>query len=225
MLHVQDVSLAFGKQQILDDVSFTLAKGDVGLLIGQNGTGKSTLLRCIAGWSQSESGTVTINQQTRKQNQRMYYKQFIFVPDTPDFYDSLTLWEHCQFVARMHNVADWQITSESLLQHFALQEHKDSFPFMLSRGMRYKLGITLALLVSPPLLLLDEPFGPLDAVACAWLWERLRDYAQTGKTVLLSTHTLPEGQLPDYIFHIHNKTLKLVPPEQNQSLSDLLDEN
>ncbi|MEO0597776.1 MAG: ABC transporter ATP-binding protein [Chloroflexota bacterium] len=83
MLHVQDVSLAFGKQQILDDVSFTLAKGEVGLLIGQNGTGKSTLLRCIAGWSQSESGTVTINGQTRKQNQRMYYKQFIFVQIHP----------------------------------------------------------------------------------------------------------------------------------------------
>jgi ABC-2 type transport system ATP-binding protein len=202
MLQVNDLTYQYGAQTVLDGVSLELAAGQIGLLVGQNGAGKSTLLRCIAGWERLSDGTVYVNGINVQGQERAYRHQVIFVPDTPDFYDELTVGEHMQFIAQLHRLPDWETQAADLLDRFQLSPSRDAFPFTLSRGMHYKLAVALALLVQPPLLLLDEPFGPLDAVAVRDLWQTMSNFTAEGGTILFSSHTLPEGRTPDTLFHL-----------------------
>lgn len=193
----------------------------MGLLVGQNGAGKSTLLRCIAGWAEVEDEPIHVHGVSSSSKDRAYQKQVVFVPDTPEFYDELTAWEHLQFIAQLNHIARWQDKADPLLQQFQLSEQRHAFPFTYSRGMRYKLALSMALLVQPPLLLLDEPFGPLDALASQTLWGILNDYKTRHGSVLLSTHRLLDYGKPDVIFHLHDGGVDSLPPDDALDLVKL----
>ncbi|HET7559297.1 MAG TPA: ATP-binding cassette domain-containing protein, partial [Limnochordia bacterium] len=105
--------------------------------------------------------------------------------------------EHLQFVAGVNRLRDWKGRARSLLDQLGLRARLDASPSGYSRGMRYKLGLAMALLLEPQLLLLDEPFGPLDGDAADQLWRMLRAHADGGGGVLLSCHQLPAGVQPD----------------------------
>ena len=222
MLVVEDLHHQYGSQTVLNGLSFRLAQGEICLLVGQNGAGKSTLLRCIAGWTKLNRGQIRVNDISVLDHDRDYRKQVIFTPDTPDFYDELTAWEHLQLVAQTHHLSSWQTTGENLLRQFQLFDHKDTFPFTFSRGMRYKLALCLALLVRPPLLLLDEPFGPLDALASQVLWQALKEYTARGGTTLFSSHTLSANDRPDTILLLAQGQTQSIQPTDATDLAELL---
>lgn len=222
MLLVEDLKYQYDALTVLNGVSFSLSPGQMGLLVGQNGVGKSTLLRCVAGWTQVNGGTISINGTSCQKQDRDYRKQVIFVPDTPDFYDELTAWEHLQFFAQIHRIPTWKEHSLQLLQDFQLLDHKDALPFTFSRGMRYKLALCLALLVKPLLLLLDEPFGPLDALASQTLWQTLINHTKSGKLILFSSHTIPSGGNPDLVLHLRLGQIETIEPGADIDLSKLL---
>lgn len=222
MLIVEDLVYQYGTQRVLSELSFTLEAGRVAVLVGRNGAGKSTLLRCLAGWTMPEKGSITLNDHPISKEERQVRQDVILVPDTPDFYDSLTAQDHLQFIAQVHHLKDWQAQSEELLAQFQLEDHKNALPFTYSRGMRYKLALCMALLVRPRLLLLDEPFGPLDATASKYLWSELQDYRSEGHSILLSSHTLPDGEKPDEIFLLQNQELTSVDPNHMTDLAELL---
>ncbi|MBK8022583.1 MAG: ABC transporter ATP-binding protein [Chloroflexi bacterium] len=209
---------------MLTDVSLHLEAGQLAMLVGQNGAGKSTLLRCIAGWSLSERGKISANGASLHHQEQTFRRQVVLVPDTPDFYDELTAWEHLQFVAQLHRLRDWETEATALLSDFQLLDRRDTFPFTFSRGMRLKLALCLALLVHPPLLLLDEPFAPLDAVSNHVLWQKLAAYAAAGNTVLFSSHTVPGGSLPDVVFFLDQGQIENIPPTESLNLVELLGE-
>jgi len=224
MLFVDNLEYRYGTLTVLSDLSFSLSPGQVSLLVGQNGSGKSTLLRCIAGWTHVTQGTITVNGVSCREQDRAYRKQVIFVPDTPDFYDELTAWEHLQFIAQLHRIIAWKTDGTRLLQHFQLLDHKDALPFTFSRGMRYKLALCLALLVNPPLLLLDEPFGPLDALARRTLWQVLKRHAQDGGLVLCSSHTISPDEHPDSVLHLRQGRVEPVGAGDTIDLPQLLND-
>ncbi|MBN1564508.1 MAG: heme ABC exporter ATP-binding protein CcmA [Anaerolineae bacterium] len=224
ILDVTNLVYHYGTLTVLDDLSFHLASGHMGLLVGQNGAGKTTLLRCLAGWTQVSKGHIVINGIACREQERAYRKQVIFVPDTPNFYDELTAWEHLQFVAQLHRLTAWQTRGTNLLQHFQLLTHKDTLPFTFSRGMRYKLALCLALLVQPPLLLLDEPFGPLDALAQQTLWQTLKQHTRQGGTVLFSSHMIPATESPDVVLHLRQGQIKTIEPRATTDLAQLLND-
>lgn len=197
VLVAEGLRYSYGNHQVLDGVSLEIDEASVVALIGVNGAGKSTLLRGLAGWAPLQKGEVHINGKSLRTQERAVRQQVIFVPDTPDFYDSLTAWEHLQFVAQLHGVEDWEELAEELLEDFQLDGQEDAYPFAFSRGMRYKLALSMALMIKPALLLLDEPFGPLDALSSELLWQQLQAIREDGRTVLFSTHALLETQMPD----------------------------
>jgi ABC-2 type transport system ATP-binding protein len=197
ILQAGAVAYRYGTTPVLQDVTFQLPPASMTVLIGRNGAGKTTLLRCLSGWTRVYDGTITINGQTVTRQERAIREQVVFVPDTPDFYDALTAWEHLQFVAQLHRLPDWSVRAEALLHDFGLWTNRAAYPFTFSRGMRYKLALAMALLIRPPLLLLDEPFGPLDPEASAFLWGRLLALREAGTAVLLSSHALPTGDPAD----------------------------
>lgn len=197
ILKVENLSYQYGAYQVLADLSFELDEGVIAALIGRNGAGKSTLLRCLAGWTVAEDGEITVAGFNLRRSERDVRRQIIFVPDTPDFYDELTAWEHLQFVAQLHRVESWQERSLELLEEFQLDDHRTAFPFTFSRGMRYKLALCMALLIEPAVLLMDEPLGPLDPVSADELWEEMGRHRAEGMTIILSSHQLPQEAHPD----------------------------
>lgn len=197
LLAVDQVSYRYGSLFALSNVSFTADPGELIALVGRNGAGKSTLLRCIAGWTRATSGDVHILGKSVTRSERSIRQHVILVPDTPPFYDELTAWEHLQFCAQVNLLRDWEEMGEYLLDTYGLLPNRDAFPFTFSRGMRYKLALCIALLVSPELLLLDEPLGPLDPVSADELWQELNQHRSEGMTILLSSHQLPYEAHPD----------------------------
>ncbi len=197
LLSVSDLRYTYGSAQVLYDVSFDVDPGQLVVLAGRNGAGKSTLLRCIAGWSKPTRGKILVSGRSIEESERDARRWMMLVPDTPVFYDQLTAWEHLTFIARAYRLEDWEAQADQLLRHYGLSGQRHAYPFTFSRGMQYKLGLSLALLVEPELLLLDEPFGPLDALSASQLWYDLRTYRDAGISVLLSSHQLPSEATPD----------------------------
>lgn len=203
MLKVSDLRFDYGQRVILENLSLTLDAGALGVLIGLNGAGKSTLLQCIAGWSRPQAGQIFVND-VAIEDERAYRRQVRYVPDTPEFFDELTAWEHLQFIARLSNVNDWQADAEKYLRALHLIDHHDSYPFTFSRGMKLKLAISMALLAAPNLLIMDEPFSPLDPLSVEAVSHLLNDFVGAGHSILLSSHSLPEYITPAYYFALQH---------------------
>ncbi len=224
MLRVTKLSYQYGANPVLSDLSFELRDGTLAALVGRNGAGKSTLLRCLAGWTVPEAGVIEINGHLLRRREQEYRDQVVLVPDTPDFYDELTAWDHLQLVSQLYHVDHWQERSHALLEQFQLLDERLAFPFTFSRGMRYKLALCMALVVQPALLLLDEPFGPLDSLASRLLWRHLRDYCGTGKSALFSSHILPDEGRPDQFLLLRARQVTPLEAAQVTSLADVLDD-
>lgn len=216
LLQVTDLGYRYGSLHALSEVSFEVeGGGELIALVGRNGAGKSTLLKCIAGWTRPTDGNVTLNGERIDRNERYIRAHVVLVPDTPPFYDELTAWEHLQFNAQAHRLQDWEERAEDLLDRYGLLNNRDAFPFTFSRGMRYKLALCMGLLVEPKLLLLDEPFGPLDPVSADELWYELNRHRGDGMTILLSSHQLPPEAYPDrYLIMEQGEVIAVGTPEQ-----------
>lgn len=197
LLSVEDVSYKYGSYLALNAVSFEVEASQLVVAVGRNGAGKSTLLRCIAGWTQITEGEVFILDKSVFRNERFIRQHVVLIPDTPPFYDGLTAWEHMQFIAQVNQIGDWEDRAEDYLDRYGLLPNKDAFPFAYSRGMRYKLALCMGLLISPEVLLLDEPLGPLDPVSADNLWVELNRHRDEGMTIILSSHQLPHAAYPD----------------------------
>ncbi len=212
---IDALSYRYGSVAVLHDVSFMLLAGEIAVLIGCNGAGKTTLLRCLAGWSHASAGEVRLGGVSLGTEERRARAQVVLVPDTPSFYDELTAWEHLQLVAGLHRLAGWEARAARLLDVFGLTPQRDVYPFTFSRGMRYKLALSMALLLEQSLLLLDEPFAPLDPQSAVDLWGELEALRAAGSAVLLSSHALPAGTEPDrYIVIEQGRIVAQVTREQ-----------
>ena len=113
-----------------------------------------------------------------------------YVPDDPPLFESLTVWEHLQFVASAYQVVDFEPKALTLLQQLHLEQKKAALASQLSRGMRQKVAIACAYLHSPQVLFFDEPLTGLDPAAIRLLKRTMTERAEQGATVLVSSHLL-----------------------------------
>jgi ABC-2 type transport system ATP-binding protein len=197
LLEVSQVFYSYGSGEVLKDVSFDINSGEIVVLAGPNGAGKSTLLRCIAGWTKPAQGEIKLLGKGVYGNERLARHDLILVPDTPPFYEELNAWEHLQYMAQVYRFEDWEDEASELLKGFLLWSNRNSMPATFSRGMRYKLALCMSLLLEPGLLLLDEPFGPLDPITVEYVWAQFKQANSRGMSFLISSHQLPSGVQPD----------------------------
>lgn len=209
VLAAEALAFSYGGAPVLDGISFALHSGETALLSGPNGAGKSTLLRCLAGWSRSDSGEVRLAGERIRGSDRAFRRQLVLVPDTPAFYDDLTAEEHIQFVARANRDTACESRAIELLESLGLDSHKGAYPSTFSRGMRYKLALAIALALMPDVLLLDEPFGPLDAESSQVLVAQTVEASRRGGAVLVSGHQTPSGFAPDVRLTLGHHGLKV----------------
>ncbi len=189
VLEARGIRKSYGAVEVLHGIDLTLAAGERVALIGPNGAGKSTLLQCLAGWLPMDKGEVTICGASLTREEQKARSSLVMLPDAPTFYESLTGWDHMLMVGRYHDLVNVEEASEYLLDQLGLWHVRKNYPSTYSRGMKYKLGLALGLLINPKVILLDEPTAALDPLSAIVLWQMLDEYEQDdGGSVLLSSH-------------------------------------
>ena len=190
MIEVEGLVKTYGAVQAVQGLSFTVKKGEILGLVGPNGAGKTTTLRCMTGIIPPTSGRVRIAGFDLIAEPLEAKRRLAFVPDEPRLFDYLTSWDHLIITARLYGVADGAARAKLLLDEFELGDRRDSYPSELSRGMKQKLMVAMALLHRPDAILLDEPLTGLDPVAMRRMKTRILAASAAGVAVILSSHML-----------------------------------
>ena len=190
MIEIDGLSKRYGTLQAVDGLSLRVERGEILGLVGPNGAGKTTTLRCVAGIIPPTSGAVRIGGFDLQQEPVEAKRRLAFVPDEPRLFDYLTARDHLRITARLYGVQDGAERAERLLDELELGQRKDAYPAELSRGMKQKLMVAMALLHRPEALLLDEPLTGLDPAAMRRMKDRIRETAASGVAVVLSSHML-----------------------------------
>ena len=211
LLEVKNVSKVYSKSKknkggsltALDDVSFTLDKGEALGLIGPNGAGKSTLIKCITGLATQTSGEITINGYDTKKQRVKSIKKVGAIIESPDMYKDWTAMENLLYLADLSISKEEGLDKngvkervESLLKLVNLYDRRNDKVYKYSLGMKQRLGIAQALLSKPEFLILDEPANGLDPEGIKEIRDIIRHLAKDlNMAVLVSSHNLSELQL------------------------------
>jgi ABC-2 type transport system ATP-binding protein len=188
------VAKTFGDKRALRDVTFSVPAGQICGLVGPNGAGKTTLFRLLMGILKATSGKLLIDGFDAFEDRVELKRRIGFLPDEPVFYSYLSARETLQLSAAMHglDVEAAMAESQPLIHQFELTAEIHNFAEEYSRGMKKKLGLLLALLHRPKLLILDEPTNGLDVEATHLFYRLLLSLAAQGTTVLFSTHLMDQ---------------------------------
>ena len=178
----------YGDAPALGPVDLAVEAGERVVLVGHNGSGKTTLLRIAAGLIDPTAGTMRVAGSAVGSMAARAFTSYL--GDQPVFYDDLTVWEHLEYVARLHETAGWEQHAVELLDMIGLSHRADDLPTTFSRGLRQKAVIALAFVRPFELLLVDEPFVGLDQPGREALLELFERAHTDGATLVVATHEL-----------------------------------
>ncbi len=175
-------------------VDLSVQQGEIFGLVGPNGAGKTTTLRILATLLEPSAGTAEIAGMSVTRNPDQVRRVLGFMPDAFGVYDDMKVWEYLDFFARCYGIAPAarRRVITDLLELVDLADKRNDYVATLSRGMQQRLCLAHALVHDPQVLLLDEPASGLDPRARVELRELLRELRSMGKTILISSHILPE---------------------------------
>ena len=204
ILETENLSKSFGRQIAVNNVSLQIKENCVYGLLGPNGAGKSTTLKMITGMLHKSSGKIIFNGHPWSRNDLEHIGALI---ETPPLYENLTARENLKVRTILLELPDLRI--DEVLEIVDLSKTGKKRSGQFSMGMKQRLGIAVALLNNPKLLILDEPTNGLDPLGIQELRELIRSFPKQDITVILSSHILAEvEQIADYIGIIDNGKLK-----------------
>lgn len=214
MITVQELSKAYGSRTVLSDLSFEARPGQVTLLVGANGSGKSTTNRILAGLIEADAGHLSIDGTVVDARCPAARRSLSFLPQSPRFHPSLTVTQILEFYARLRGLST--TTCARAAKQWALTDHRDAPSGILSGGLRQRLALAVFSLPDAPVLALDEPGLSLDPDWRRFLQDELRAAAQAGRTVLVATHLLGEwdGRADRCLVLDHGRILRELAPDR-----------
>ena len=192
MLKIEHLTKCYGEKKAVDDLSLHIAPGEICAFIGHNGAGKTTAIKSVCGILKFDKGEILVDGISVKENPLAAKKQLAYIPDNPDLYDFMTGIGYLNFIAdifgvsatardeRIHRFADMLELTKDLAQSISSYSH----------GMKQKLAIIGALIHTPRLIVMDEPFVGLDPKAAHLLKELMREMCREGTAIFFSTHVL-----------------------------------
>ena len=195
-LKVDHITAGYTQVPVIKGVSFEVQSGEICGLIGLNGAGKSTIIKCITNFIQPFSGEISIQGHTVAESVRDYRKLIAVIPETPVLYEELTFREHIELTARAYqqDTPETMHRAMELVEQFRLTKQLDWFPAYFSKGMKQKVLIVCALMLDVPLYVVDEPFLGLDPLGIRTLLNVLREKKESGAAILMSTHVLDTAE-------------------------------
>lgn len=188
-LAVEGLTVSYGDRTAVDNLSFTIPRGQIFGLLGPNGAGKTSTLKAILGLVEKKSGRTLVYGRDVSEDPAYVKSRIGVVLESPVLFDSLTPNEFIEFVASVRRMKSTDRIAH-LADAFALTEHMDTPIASLSQGNRQKTTIVAALMGEPGLLLLDEPFNSLDVRSVKIFRELILSHVRKGNSVLFSTHIL-----------------------------------
>jgi ABC-type Fe3+/spermidine/putrescine transport system ATPase subunit len=216
-LEVNRVSKSYGLKRILNEVSFNLPAHGTMTILGKSGCGKSTLLKVISGIEFQDEGSIILNGKNISAlppNQR----NIVYLFQEALLFPHLNVFENIAFGLRIRKEASLQIRTkvDAMLQSLELTEHSTKMPHQLSGGQKQRVAFGRALIINPPLILLDEPFSSLDVEIRASMQQLYKSIAtQFNITALFVTHDLKEALLmADRISYMEAGKLQIYESKQ-----------
>ena len=194
MVDIEELTKRYGKFVALDHMNLHIDKGEIFGFVGPNGAGKTTTMRIMCGLLKATSGKVTIDGVDALGRPADVKRKIGYVPDFFGVYDNLKVMEYMDFYGSMYGMSKREVekVADKYLELVAIQDKKDEFVDSLSRGMKQRLCVARALIHDPELLVLDEPSSGLDPRSRHDMKNILRDLKEMGKTIVISSHILPE---------------------------------
>ena len=194
MIEVRDLKIHYGDLVAVDQVYFSVSPGSIFGLIGPNGAGKTSVLKAIASLLEPTYGDILVNGKSVLHQPEKARCLLGYMPDFPPVYEDLKVWEFCDYFAHAYGLRGEDKRSRVLecLLTTSLNEHKHQFCKTLSRGMKQRALLAKTLVHDPSVLLLDEPAANLDPKSRIELRNILKKLADSGKTILISSHVLSE---------------------------------
>lgn len=199
-IEVKKLTKKFGDFTALDDVSFTVAAGETLALLGPNGSGKTTSLKCLVGLTIPTSGRISIGDHDLATQAREAKSLMSYLPQRVSFHDQLTAREVLQFYCRLRRLPEQRIDETFATPSFHFNGFSDKAVSQFSGGMLQRLGLAVACLPHAPIMVLDEPTSSLDPKGAIQFRQFLAGLKREGKTIVFSSHTLDEVvQLADRV--------------------------
>lgn len=201
-IEVQNISKNYGEQKALDNVSFSVKKGEIVGFLGPNGAGKSTLMKILTTYLTADEGTASVNGSNVAHSQKEVQKSVGYLPEHNPLYLDLYVKEYLAFNADVYKVAKSRIDEVIALTGLTPESHKKIGE--LSKGYRQRVGLATALLHNPEVLILDEPTTGLDPNQLVEIRDLIKNIGKD-KTVFLSTHIMQEVEaICDRVIIINN---------------------
>ena len=209
MITLEGIRKAFGRRQVLEGITLSIAPSRITALVGSNGAGKTTLIKIILGLTRPDAGRLLLDGEPVDPDGR-YRARIGYAPQAPRLPENLAVGE---VFAMLRALRPGAAVDEGLVEDFGLRAEWETRVGTLSGGWRQKLSSACAFLFAPDVLLLDEPTAGLDPVSAGLLKARLRAARSEGRAILISSHILSElEEIADDIAFLNEGHLRFVGP-------------
>ena len=194
MIEIKDVTKSYGRQKVLQNVSFEIMEGELFGLLGPNGAGKSTLIDILTGIQSMDSGDIFINGKSIKTDKVEIRKHLGLVPQDIALLEELNAVDNLEYFGGLYGLAGEELKSqiEKLLEVAGLTDKKKEKVKNYSGGMKRRLNIAVAMLHNPSILILDEPTVGVDAQSRQHIFDYIQSLAEQGTTILYTSHYMEE---------------------------------
>ena len=196
-IEASNLSKRFGDLVAVNNITFAIHEGEIVGILGPNGAGKTTTIRLITGVFQLENESkVNVYSQDFTSSSKKLKKLFGIVPEISNAYSDYTVWQNLNFSGRIYGLSKAEIRERvnDLLERFELIDKLHAKTKTLSKGLKQRLNLCLALLHEPSILVLDEPTSGLDPFSVNIVRKQILQFRDEGKTILITTHNMQEAQ-------------------------------
>ena len=217
VIEVEHLVKAFGSFHAVDDISFTVKRGEIFGFLGANGAGKTTAMHMLTGLNQPTSGTGRVVGYDIRTEHEQIKKHIGYMSQKFSLYEDLTVAENIRLFAGIYGMADQDIArkTDELLERLRFADHKNTLVASLPLGWKQKLAFSVSIFHEPGVVFLDEPTGGVDPATRRQFWELIYDAASRGITVFVTTHYMDEAEYCDRIsIMVDGKIKAMGTPEE-----------
>ncbi len=196
VIEVEHLVKAFGTFHAVDDISFSVKRGEIFGFLGANGAGKTTAMHMLTGLNQPTSGTGTVAGYDIRTQHEQIKKHIGYMSQRFSLYDDLTVAENIRLFAGIYGMNDRDIArkTDKLLRRLQFEDHKTDLVSSLPLGWKQKLAFSVSIFHEPDIVFLDEPTGGVDPATRRQFWQLIYDAAERGITVFVTTHYMDEAE-------------------------------